>query len=92
MKTINNIPFPETKEEAAHWPKSKLIRYRALHSRVLAVFVPRIEGAFSVYVTPVPGENHDEESRQLWQVHGSKLSERVARAIFSDYDDLPYAD
>jgi hypothetical protein len=75
------------------------IRYRAIHYRVLIVYVANIplepiEGAWSgdwkAYVTPVTGKNHEQEA-DLWKSIGTQLTEREARAMWprmaASYDD-----
>jgi hypothetical protein len=56
--------------------------YRALDSKVLAVAV---QGGhpleWAAYIGAVPGENHLAEYEAVYR-HGSKLSEKVAQAIF----------
>jgi hypothetical protein len=66
------------------------IIYRALHSTVLVVAVTRIEGSWSAYCTPVPGERHLDEWH-LWRRDGAKMHEEWARPMFPEFEDLPYA-
>ena len=88
MKRIGPIDFPETKEEAVTWwPK---ITHRAIHSKVLLVAKMRIEGEWSCYCTPVPGQRHEAEIH-LWETEGSKVSASIARAAFPEFNDIPYA-
>ena len=88
MKTIGNRTFPTTLEEAEVWrPK---IRRRMLHSQVMAIAKTRIEGMWAAYAFPVPGINHDDEE-YLWRTEGVKLPAAVARVMFPDFAELPYA-
>jgi hypothetical protein len=88
MKTIDNIPFPETSDEADHWART--VTYRALHSKILFVAVTRIEGFWSCYCVPVAGRHHEVE-KHLWQLEGNKVSEAIARLLFPQYPNIPYA-
>lgn len=88
MKKIGNFEFPETQEDMAQWEPS--LCHLALHSKVLLVAKSRIEGAWTCYCTPVPGINHDHE-RDLWEEHGAKVSEKIARAAFPLFEEVPYA-
>ena len=69
--------------------ESTMMRYRALDSKVLAVAVKRVEGAWCAYIGAVPGDNHGREVEQVFK-WGSKLSEDVAKAIFPGVE-MPYA-
>lgn len=66
------------------------IRRRALATRVLAVARTRVEGAWSAYVDAVPGKSHEDEVEPVLQ-QGAKLAERIARVLFPEFKDLPYA-
>lgn len=80
--------FPKDMAEANHW-KSHII-VRALAERVLAVAKTRIECAWAAYVGDVPGLVHDAE----WfcvLIAGAKLDEPVARSIFPELSEVPYA-
>ena len=80
--------FPHSVEEAREWKAH--ISYHAIASNVLVAARTRIECAWAAYVDAVPGYDHDQE----WQAvldHGSKLSEHVARAMFPQFKDVPYA-
>jgi hypothetical protein len=63
---------------------------RRLHRQILVVAKTRIEGAWSAYIFPVPGENHDEEAK-LWQTEGVKLPENLARVMFPEFKDMKYS-
>ena len=88
MKTIANFQFPENVTEAKQW-QSKVFR-TAIHHQILVVGNTRQEGMWSAYVEPVPGMNHDNEWGHVLK-HGSKLIEPIARAIFPEMRELPYA-
>ena len=88
MKTLSDIEFPETPEEAKEW--SHTVRRVALHMNVLVVAHTRIEGAWCAYCRPVPGYNHDQEWEGVLN-DGTKLSENYARALFPDFAGIPYA-
>lgn len=80
--------FPKTEKELDVWqPYTNLY---ALASRVLAVARSRQEGAWSAYCDQVPGINHHSEIG-LVLLHGDKLSERVARCLFPEFEGVPYA-
>ena len=81
--------FPKSQEEAKAF--EPIIRYRALSSRVLVVAVTRIECAWSAYCDAVPGMSHADEYQAV-AAHGEKLDEKIARAIFPTFADVPYAD
>jgi hypothetical protein len=82
--------FPPPIGEAAPSSWSPIIRKRALAVRVLAVANTRIEGAWCAYVDAVPGINHDHEIEDVRR-RGAKLSEDLARVLFSEFQDIPYA-
>ena len=88
MKTIDRFEFPETKTESLDW--KPLTRRKALHSNVLCHARTRIEGMWAAYIFPVPGVNHEEEE-WLWKTEGNKLPEYIARAMFPEFGELPYA-
>lgn len=89
MKRIGPFQYPETPAEANLW--QFIIIYRALHSEVLMVAKSRIEGNWSCYCTPVPGLCHEQE-KHLWESHGTKVRESIARAIFPEYAEVEYAE
>lgn len=66
-----------------------IVNWRALDRRVLVVAVKRVEGAWCAYIGSVPGESHLREVQQVAR-YGSKLDERLAKAIFPDME-MPYA-
>jgi len=104
MQTLEHLAFERAKalEEPylrAHFPKSiaearefkPIVRSRVLGSHVLAVAQTRIECAWAAYVDAVPGWNHQAEEQHVLQ-HGDKLQESVARALFPNFEGVPYAD
>jgi len=88
MKTLSDIAFPETPEEAKLWEHKVIVR--ALQYQVLTVAHTRIEGMWCAYCAPVPGLSHDSEWQEVLQ-NGSKLIEKYARSIFPEFADIPYA-
>ena len=80
--------FPKSVQEAQVW--HPIIRVRALATCVLVVAQTRIECAWSVYIDAVPGHNHDHEYEAVLR-HGAKLSESLARHLFPEFTDVPYA-
>ena len=80
--------FPTTPNEAKNW--GPYIRIHELASQVLAVAETRIEGAWSAYCDAVPGNNHQVEYELVLR-RGAKLSEHVARALFPELEEVPYA-
>jgi hypothetical protein len=59
------------------------IWYRAIHRKVLAVYIESGSGessAWAAYLIPVKGENYSKEA-QDWRTEGAELSEDEARAI-----------
>jgi hypothetical protein len=72
------------------------IRYRAIHMRVLIVYVATIPqdnagwpGDWAAYCVPVSGLDHKSESK-TWRHAGTKLREDEARALWpavaADFD------
>ena len=73
------------------------IRYRAIHVRVLIVYVASVPGIqndgwagdWAAYVVPVSGIDHKSESK-TWRHAGTKLREDEARALWprmaADFD------
>jgi len=80
--------FPKSTAEAKTWRPT--IRRRALNMRVLVAARTRIEFAWAAYIKDVPGVNHDDEVEEVLR-HGSKLDERLARVLFPEFRDVPYA-
>jgi len=82
------MEFPKTPEEAATWKPTR--RRAALACHVLVVAKTRIEGTWKAYIDAVPGINHDHEWKLVERV-GATLSEGVARTLFPEFKDIPYA-
>lgn len=66
------------------------IRIFALSHRVLVVAKTRIEGAWCAYCDAVPGECHADEASEVLRL-GGKIPADVARILFPEFIDLPYA-
>jgi len=88
MKQLGRFTFPETSDEVREWVVRT--RVHALASTALAVAHTRIEGAWCAYCMGVPGINHNDEYEKVLK-QGDKLSEEIARLIFPEFDDVPYA-
>lgn len=93
MKQIGKFSFPDPSsativKDIKGWKETFV--WKALHYKVLAVAKTRIEGKWSAYCFPVPGVNHDNET-YLWKKEGSKLEEKIALAIFPQFEGIPYA-
>ena len=75
-------------------PFDQFIYHYSLDLNVLAVATTRIEGTWAAYCGTVPGNSHDREKWAVLQ-EGSKLPERIARAIFGHLKqfsaEVPYA-
>ena len=81
--------FPKSVEEARAF--EPLRHVRALSSRVLAVAQTRVECTWRAYIDAVPGQRHEYE----WQAvaaHGATLPEEIARFLFPEFKEVPYAD
>lgn len=87
-KEIGRFYFPANREEAQDWTPNIFVK--ALHRCVLCVATTRAEGLWSAYCGNVPGKNHDDEWGAIWR-DGDKLPEAIARAIFPQFDGVPYA-
>lgn len=77
-----------TPEEARAW--TPIVRRLALHRQILAVARTRIEGKWAAYIAPVPGVDHSIEQGDVLST-GRKLPESIARCMFGQFDELPYA-
>jgi len=62
----------------------------ALSSTALIVCTTRIEGSFRAYAKGVPGMDHKAEAAQVLK-WGDDIGEDLARFLFPQYEDLPYA-
>ena len=80
--------FPKSHEEARSFEPQ--VFCRALACRVLVVARTRVECAWCAYCDAVPGHNHGDEQQAVLD-YGSKLGENVARALFPQFKDVPYA-
>lgn len=80
--------FPKSVEEAQAFVP--LVRHRALSSRVLIVVRTRVECAWAAYVAAVPGIDHRRELDAVLD-HGAKVDEDLARLLFPQFDEVPYA-
>ncbi len=90
MRKIGNYSFPVrgNRPEIEQW-RAHITR-RALDRCVLVVAKTRIEGTWKAYCRPVPGEDHMMESDAVLR-HGSPLPEDIARAMFPEFEGIPYA-
>lgn len=80
--------FPKSTDEAEVW--KPLQRVRALAARVLAVATTRVVCQWAAYCDAVPGQRHEDEWERVL-AYGSKLDEGIARALFPEFDEVPYA-
>ena len=78
----------ETSEVTGSEFKPVRARY-SLGPNVMVVARTRIEGAWSAYCAAVQGQSisHDEK---FTLDNGSKLPEKIARAIFEPFEELKY--
>lgn len=83
-----NNRFPTTRRDAQEWKPFEA--YIALGPDVLVAMNSRIECKWSAYIQSVPGEDHTIEYKQVLRT-GTKLPERIARAIFPEWGPVPYA-
>lgn len=88
MKTIGGLPFPETKDEADAW--RPIVRVKVLHRNVLCVARTRVEGKWAAYCGPVEGRRHEEEYDSVL-TNGDKMDEPIAKAMFQEFAEIPYA-
>ncbi len=80
--------FPKNQDEARDFVRHT--PYRPLASKVLVVASTRVECAWCAYCDAVPGRSHEQEIQAVLH-HGSKLSEKFARVLFPQFDEVPYA-
>ena len=66
------------------------VHFQALARRVLAVASKRIEGTWKAYCDAVPGDSHEKEVEEVF-LRGVPMSERVARTLFPEFEEIPYA-
>lgn len=90
MRQIGQLQFPEpgNRNECGAW--TPYIRRYALARNVLVVAKSRIEGSWKACCDAVPGEDHKEESAAVMR-HGTEIPEEVARVMFPEFDEIPYA-
>ncbi len=74
--------------ETKDW--TPMIRTHALASKVLVVAQTRIEGTWAAYCDAVPGDNHTKEWPAVLS-NGDKLKEEVAKVLFPEFEEVPYA-
>ena len=67
----------------------KLVRYKALDSKVLVVAVEGYANDWACYIGAVEGKNHNIEYKQVMK-HGSKLHTNLARLLFPEFDRFLY--
>ena len=97
MNTIDDEKCPTCQEEQSRWEahfKAKefkpIVQRRALAMRVLCVAKTRLPGHWAAYCGAVPGMKHEEEIEPVLRF-GEKMPEEVARALFPEFKDVPYA-
>jgi hypothetical protein len=66
------------------------VHWRALARQVLVVASKRIEGTWKAYCDAVPGESHEKEVEKVF-LKGIPVEEKVARVLFAEFKDVPYA-
>lgn len=69
--------------------RPRRVEYKALSYRVLAAAKEGYNHDWTAYIKDVPGHNYDEE-QHIVLAEGDKLSEKIARAIFPEFNDLTY--
>lgn len=74
----------------AQKPMPIVVRIRPLSKRVLAVARTRIEGKWAAYIDSVPGHSHEEEMDEVLR-SGVKLPIEVAKSLFPEFENIPYA-
>lgn len=64
-----------------------ILIWKPLDSKVIAVAVQRLDspGAWRAYIGAVPGIRHSDEIQEV-AAHGNALEEKVARAVFPEFD------
>lgn len=81
--------FPKSVSEAQVWKPIYLVR--ALSSRVLVVAQTRVECQWRAYCDAVPGMNHREEEVEPVLRYGATVDEALARVLFPEFNEVPYA-
>ncbi len=89
MITFGQHKFPNlaTGEQCAWEPT---VRFVCLDRRVMIAARTRVEGKWAAYCKNVPGMKHEVEVEVVLE-HGTKVSEAVARVLFPDFEEVPYA-
>ncbi len=64
----------------------KKVRYAVLDTNVIAVAVQGEIGDWAAYIGAVEGENHEREYQKVAD-NGTKLSYKLARMLFPDFDN-----
>jgi hypothetical protein len=90
MHRIGRHVFPDQSSQADVSIWKPIVRIRPLASRVLVVAQTRIEGTWCAYIDAVRGQNHDDEWQEVLRV-GRPMLEEWARAIFPEFEGVPYA-
>ena len=89
MKTIGNFAFPETRDEVECWEPA--VRVHWLARDVIAVAKARVEGAWACYIRAAPSIYNEQRSNVAALYDGDKQPENIARAIFPEFEGVPYA-
>ncbi len=79
--------FPKDPQATREW--RAYVHVFPLACRVLCVATSRIEGAWCAYCDAVPGMLHDQEYPAVL-AHGDKMGESIARAMFPEFEGVPY--
>jgi len=64
--------------------EGRKVDWKALDRRVIAVAVEGHQGDWAAYIGAVPGENHQEEWKEV-EKHGSKLRRELAELLFPSF-------
>lgn len=93
VNKVSAEPEPERSFERAYetkFPEPPEIRHRALSAYILTVARTRVDGTWAAYVGVVRGLDHRMERHGVLEL-GTKLDEKVARALFPEFDGTSYA-
>ena len=90
MRRLGQLDFPdqESREESQAW--RPIIRVVELSPSVIAVARTRIEGAWKAYCDTIKGVDRLANYNAVLD-YGCAVSEPIARAMFPEFDDVPYA-
>ena len=89
MITIGRHKFPDLAAgEQCAWEST--VRFVCLDRRVMIAARTRVEGTWAAYCKNVPGMKHEDEVEAVLE-HGTKVPEAVARVLFPDFEEVPYA-